>query len=220
MRVLLIEDDAEFRDELSERLVEQGMDTVTVDRGRAALDHFAEADVVLLDLMLPDIDGFAVCQTIRASSTVPIIIISGRNDEFDRVLGLRMGADDFVVKPYRFHELAARIEAVMRRARGAWSAGGSVKEFGEVTLDLLRRRVLVNGEEVTLTRKEFELLALLAHEPGRTFTREHIMREVWGHDGAGDTRTLGVHMTGLRKKLGVAGLIETVRGVGFRVVGS
>ncbi|MBD2892415.1 response regulator transcription factor [Spirillospora sp. NPDC000708] len=218
MRVLLVEDDAEFSEELAGRLEEQGMDTVAVDQGRAALEHCAEVDIVLLDLMLPDLDGFAVCQLIRNSSTVPIIIVSGRDDEFDRVLGLRMGADDFVAKPYRVRELTTRIEAVVRRARGAWAGGDSVKELGGVHLDLRLRRVLVNGEEVALTRKEFDLLAFLAFEPGRTFTRGQIMEEVWGHDGAGDTRTLGVHMTGLRKKLGVAGLIETVRGVGFRLV--
>ncbi|MFD9904256.1 response regulator transcription factor [Streptomyces sp. NPDC059063] len=223
MRVLLVEDDEECRAELSDRLFEQGMETVAVGRGLAALDLCAGVDVVLLDLLLPDIDGFAVCQMIRTHHTVPIIIVSGRNDELDQVLALRMGADDFVVKPFRVRELTARIQAVTRRAREASSGGDSdsdsVKQLGEVSLDLRLRRVLVGGREISLTRKEFDLLAFLAYDPGRTFTREQIMREVWGHDSAGDTRTLGVHMAGLRRKLGVEGLIETVRGVGFRLTG-
>ncbi|MFF4412762.1 response regulator transcription factor [Streptosporangium sp. NPDC001559] len=224
MRVLLVEDDSEFRDELKGGLNEQGMDILAVDGGQAALEHFGKVDVVLLDLKLPDIDGFEVCQRIRAISSVPIIIVSGRSDEFDRVLGLKMGADDYVMKPYLLRELTARIEAVVRRTKSAWHVnvlgnGDSVREFGVLKLDLRLRQVLVNGREVVLPRKEFELLALLASEPGRAFTREQIMTKVWGHDGAGDTRTLGVHMVGLRKKLGVPGLIETVRGVGFRLVG-
>lgn len=220
MRALLVEDDSKFRDELARGLKDEGLDTVAVDCGRAALDHCSVVDVVLLDLMLPDLGGFEVCQLIRNISSVPIIIISGRNDEFDRVLGLKMGADDYVVKPYRLRELTARIEAVVRRSRGALRpvAVDSVKDFGALRVDLHRRRVVVNGKEVVLTRKEFDLLALLASEAGRTVTRKHIMKEVWGYDSAGDTRTLGVHMVGLRKKLGTSCLIETVRGVGFRLV--
>jgi two-component system response regulator RegX3 len=219
MRVLLVEDDSEVTNELTRGLNEQGLDAFAVDRGRAALTHYNAADIVLLDLGLPDIDGFEVCRLIRANSSVPIIIVSGRNDEFDRVLGLKMGADDYVVKPYRLRELAARIEAVVRRTRVASSAGvaDSVRELGRLRIDLRLRKVVVDGREVVLTRKEFDLLTLLASEPDRTFTRDQIMNEVWGHDGAGDTRTLGVHMAGLRRKLGVADLIETVRGVGFRV---
>jgi two-component system, OmpR family, response regulator RegX3 len=220
MRILLVEADVKCREELTVALKGEGLDTVTVDRGLSALDEVHGVDLVLLDLSLPDIDGFEVCRRIRAGSGVPIIIVSGRSDEFDHVLGLKMGADDYVVKPCRVRELIARIEAVMRRARSAYpeNARNSVRELGVLRLDLRLRRVMVNGEQVALTRKEFGLLALLTSEPGRIFAREEIMTEVWGHTGAGDTRTLGVHMAGLRKKLGVPDLIETVRGVGFAFV--
>ncbi|MFC0037795.1 response regulator transcription factor [Actinomadura rayongensis] len=223
MRVLLVDDDSDYRDELIRGLADQGMESMAVDRGREALDHCDAVDVVLLDLNLPDVDGFEVCRLIRTNSSVPVIIVSGRTDEFDRVLSLRMGADDYVVKPCYLRELAARIDAVVRRAKNSWNPLGRnamVKDLGELQLDFRRRRVTVNGAEVTLTRKEFDLLALLASEPGRTFTRDQIMREVWGYDSIGDTRTLGVHMVGLRRKLGVPDKIETVRGVGFRLLES
>lgn len=217
MRVLIIEDDVETSTELVRGFNEQGFDTVTAENGRSALQLFAAVDIVLLDLGLPDIDGLEVCRSIRAVSGVPIIMITGRSDEFDRVLGLKMGADDYVVKPCRMRELAARMEAVVRRAR--WPQQ-RVEKFvlGPLRLDLHGRRVDVADRGVALTRREFDLLTLLASEPGRTFTREHIMTEVWGHNGAGDTRTLGVHVAGLRKKLGLPDFIETVRGVGFRLV--
>lgn len=219
MRVLVVEDNSELRAELVRGLSDQGIDADAVGMGRAALDVIGQVDAVLLDLVLPDIDGFEVCRSIRASSDVPIIIVSGRGDEFDRVLGLRMGADDYVVKPFGLRELAARIQAVARRAGRAGSVAGSpgVQAVGPISLDLRRRQLTVKGRVVTLTRKEFDLLAYLASEPGRTFTREQIMTGVWGHDGAGDTRTLGVHMTGLRRKIGAFEVIETVRGVGFRL---
>jgi two-component system response regulator RegX3 len=198
----------------------EGINAVTVDRGRAALSHFNKVDLVLLKLQLPDINGFELCQLIRLSSQVPIIMVSGHDDEFDCVLGLKVGADDYVVRPYRLHELLARMEAVVRRATGQWpvNLADSVRNVGALRLDLRLRRVVVEGTEIALTRKEFDLLAFLASDPGRTFTREGIMSEVWGHNGTGDTRTLGVHMAGLRRKLGVGNLIETVWGVGFRLV--
>ncbi len=232
MRVLVVEDNREARAELVRGLSDQGIDADAVGMGRAALDVFGHVDAVLLDLVLPDIDGFEVCRAIRTTSDVPIIIVSGRGDEFDRVLGLRMGADDYVVKPFGVRELAARIQAVVRRAGGRARPGAvpaaaqgvhgthaarAVHEVGAIRLDVHRRQLTVKGRLVTLTRKEFDLLAYLATDPGRTFTREQIMTGVWGHDGAGDTRTLGVHMAGLRRKIGASDVIETVRGVGFRL---
>lgn len=219
MQALLVEDDFDCRDELTCALHDDGIKTVTVDRGRAALNHFSEVDVVLLKPQLPDINGFELCQLIRLNSQVPIIMVSGHDDEFDCVLGLKVGADDYVARPYRRHELLARIEAVVRRATGQWPTVPvePVKDIGVLHLDLHLRQALVRGAEIALTRKEFDLLAFLASEPGCTFTREEIMSQVWGHDGAGDTRTLGVHIAGLRRKLGVDDLIETVWGVGFRM---
>jgi two-component system, OmpR family, response regulator RegX3 len=219
LRVLLVDDNPDLVHELTEGLRGHGIDALAVEHGRAALTHYTAVDAVLLDLKLPDIDGFEICRLIRANSSVPVIIMSGRGDEFDQVLGLKMGADDYVVKPCRIRELTARIEAVVRRSRYPrlpWSAT-PVRDLGTLRVDTRLRRVTVHGTEVPLTRKEFDLLALLTSEPGRTFTREEIMKEVWGYDGAGDTRTLGVHMSGLRKKLGAADVIETVRGVGFRI---
>ena len=219
MQVLLVEDDFNSRDELTGALQDEGIKTLTVDRGRAALNHFSEVDVVLLKLQLPDMNGFELCQLIRLNSQVPIIMVSGHDDEFDCVLGLKVGADDYVARPYRRHELLARIEAVVRRATGQWPTVpvDPVRDIGGLHLDLHLRQAVVKGTEIALTRKEFDLLAFLASEPGCTFTREDIMSEVWGHDGAGDTRTLGVHIAGLRRKLGVDDLIETVWGVGFRL---
>lgn len=215
--MLVVAEDAGYAQELANGLGDQGFQTITADTGRMALDRAAEADAVLLDIVLPDLDAFDVCRSIRAASTIPIIIMSGRCDEFDRVLGLKMGADDYVVKPYGLRELAARFEAVVRRAAPVQpSADVEVREMGAVRVDTYCRRVTVDDLRVTLTRKEFDLLVLLTGEPGRVFGRSLIMREVWGHDGFGDTRTLGVHVAGLRKKLGVPRVIETVRGVGFR----
>jgi len=174
---------------------------------------------VLLKLQLPDINGVELCQRIRLNSQVPIIMVSGHDDEFDCVLGLKAGADDYVARPYRLRELLARIQAVVRRATGQWPTAPAdpVRNIGVLHLDLHLRQAVVRGAEIALTGKEFDLLAFLASEPGCTFTREDIMSQVWGHDGAGDTRTLGVHIAGLRRKLGVDNLIETVWGVGFRL---
>lgn len=220
MRVLIVEDDSENAEALVKGLAGEGITSTTVSTGSAALDCHVEADAVLVALHLPDFDGFELCRAIRAISRVPIIIVSDRDTELDHVLGLKLGADDYVVRPYRLRELAARVEAIVRRTaeyrqevpeKEAWNVG-------PVRVDLYQRKVSVHGREIALTRKEFDLFALLSARPGRVFTREIIMREVWGYDGAGDTRTLGVHMTGLRKKLEIPRLIETVRGIGFRVV--
>lgn len=220
MRVLLVDDDSEFSQDLAEGLRSHGLETITADQGQSALEHCGNVDLVLLDLMLSGINGFEICQQIRADSNVPIIILSGRSDEFDQVLSLKIGADDYVVKPCRLRELVARIEATVRRARGAWSArpAHQVRRLRELHIDYYLRRATVRGSEVALTPKEFDLLALLASEPSRTFTREQIMSEVWGYEGTADTRTLGVHMVGLRRKLRASVHIETVRGVGFRLI--
>lgn len=220
MRVLLVDADPEFTKELARELGAQGIEAVIADQGRSALQCYFEADAVLLNLTLPDINGFQVCQRIRASSTVPIIILSGREDEFDHVVALTIGADAYVVKPYRLRVLVARIEAAVRRAQGVWSPRvvREVRQFGALRIDCHLRQVMVDGREVALTPKEFHLLVFLTSEPGRTFSREQIMGEVWGYEGTCDTRTLGVHMVSLRRKLGCSVRIETVRGVGFRSV--
>ena len=171
--------------------------------------------MVLLDLGLPDIDGYEVCRRLRAVSDVPIIVVTARGQEVDRVVGLELGADDYLVKPFGLRELVARIRAVARRSEPRVVAPDQ-RRVGGVELDVRTRRVTVDGPEIELTRKEFDLLALLMEEPGATRTRAEIMESVWDAHWYGPTKTLDVHIAALRRKLGDPTLIETVRGVGFR----
>jgi DNA-binding response OmpR family regulator len=174
---------------------------------------------VLLDLGLPDGDGFDVCRTLRARSGVPIIVVTARGEEVDRVVGLELGADDYVVKPFGNRELVARMRAVLRRTgpSAATSADDAVVRAGELEVDRRTRRVTVAGEAIVLTRKEYDLLALLAEDPGAVRTREEILERVWDPHWYGPTKTLDVHVASLRRKLGDPALVETVRGVGFRL---
>jgi DNA-binding response OmpR family regulator len=171
--------------------------------------------VVLLDLGLPDCDGFDVCRELRSRSEVPIIVVTARSDEVDRVVGLELGADDYMVKPFGFRELLARIRAVTRRRGPRFEPGAT--ELGRLSLDRRTRRVLLDGEELALTPKEFDLLAYLADDPGAVRNRQQLIEEVWDPHWYGPTKTLDVHVASLRRKLGDAGWIETVRGVGFRL---
>ena len=217
MRLLLVEDDDSIAVPLERGLVREGFEVDRVATGAAALQA-DPPDLLLLDLGLPDMDGYEVCRRIRAQSDLPIIVITARGDEVDRVIGLELGADDYLVKPFGFRELVARIRAVMRRADrpGAEPAGDQIG-WGPLVIDLRTRRVEVEGEEVVLTRKEFDLLAVLARDPGATVRREQILDEVWDTNWYGPTKTLDVHVGTLRKKLDRPGLVETVRGVGFRL---
>lgn len=221
MRLLLVEDDDAIAGPLAKGLGREGFDVTRVATGAEALAA-ESADLVLLDLGLPDIDGYEVCRRLRAESEVPIIVITARGDEVDRVVGLELGADDYVVKPFGFRELVARIRAVTRRAASRQGIDveaepDPVLHAGRVEVDTRTRRATVDGREVTLTRKEFDLLALLAGDPGATRTRDEILEEVWDAHWYGPTKTLDVHVASLRKKLGDPTLIETVRGVGFRL---
>ena len=175
----------------------------------------APADLVLLDLRLPDMDGFDVCRELRARSAVPIIMVTARGEEVDRVIGLELGADDYVVKPFGLRELVARIRAVMRRSDGR--PGDGELRVGPLVVDRRARRATLDGEEVQLTAKEFDLLALLASEPGAEVERERVLREVWQTTWYGSSKTVDVHVASLRRKLGDPGWIETVRGVGLRL---
>jgi DNA-binding response OmpR family regulator len=215
MRVLLVEDDDAIAAPLAEGLRREGLEVERVATGADALVA-AGPDLVLLDLGLPDVDGLEVCRTLRARSAVPIIVITARGEELDRVLGLELGADDYVVKPFGFRELLARIHAVTRRTAGGGSAS-TVVIVGDLEVDLRARRVSVGGADIDLTRKEFDLLALLVADPGAVRTRQEILESVWDEHWYGPTKTLDVHIATLRKKLGDASLIETVRGVGFRL---
>jgi two-component system, OmpR family, response regulator RegX3 len=172
-------------------------------------------DVMLLDIRLPDIDGYEVCRRVRAVSDVPIVFLTARGDEIDRVVGLELGADDYVVKPFGFRELVARIRAVTRRRQPL----GESPTVGAGALEVDRRthRVRLQGSEIVLTPKEFDVLAALAEDPGAVVTRQQLLERVWGHAWYGPTKTLDVHVAAIRRKLGDAGWIEAVRGVGFRL---
>jgi two-component system, OmpR family, response regulator RegX3 len=215
MRVLLVEDDDTIAEPLAAGLGRYGFQVERVGTGAAALAASLH-ELVLLDLGLPDMDGIDVCRRLRAVSAVPIIVLTARSEEVDRVLGLELGADDYMVKPFGFRELVARIRAVTRRAQPAEPA--AVQRLGSLELDRRERRVRVEGAEVPLTAREFDLLALLAEDPGAVLERERILERVWDQHWFGPTKTLDVHVASLRKKLGDPGWIETVRGVGFRLV--
>jgi DNA-binding response OmpR family regulator len=217
MRILIVEDEDAIADPLASGLVREGFDVERVATGGDALAAGA-ADVVLLDLRLPDMDGYDVCRALRERSDVPIIMVTARGEEVDRVVGLELGADDYLVKPFGFRELVARIRAVTRRTgRGSERARDQAARVGGLEVDVRARRVRVNGREVDLTPKEFELLALLAGDPDAVVTRRRILEEVWDTHWYGPTKTIDVHVASLRRKLGDARWIETVRGVGFRL---
>lgn len=221
VRVLLVEDDEPIAESLRRGLARYGFEVDWVRTGAEALTA-ETAEVVLLDLGLPDTDGLDVCRELRARGDVPIIVISARSDEVDRVVGLEIGADDYVSKPFGVREVVARMRAVLRRtnARTAGSVEVAPDSYadGRLVIDRRARRVHVDGEELSLPPKEFDLLAFLAEEPGAALTREQIMEAVWDSNWFGPTKTLDVHVAALRRKLGDAVTVETVRGVGFRLV--
>jgi two-component system, OmpR family, response regulator RegX3 len=215
VHLLVVEDDDAIAAPLVAGLEREGFTVTRVATGGEALAA-AGAEAVLLDLGLPDIDGFEVCRRLRARSDVPILVITARGEEVDRVVGLELGADDYLVKPFGFRELVARIRAVTRRAAPSGDVSRP-QQIGALEIDRRRRRVWVGGREVALTPKEFDLLSCLAEEPGTVSTRQRLLEEVWDPHWYGPTRTLDVHVASLRKKLGDPGWVETVRGVGFRL---
>ncbi|MFD3942838.1 response regulator transcription factor [Streptomyces sp. NPDC058579] len=230
MRLLLVEDDDHVAAALSAVLAKHGFTVTHARNGEEALQAVLPAahgerpsfGVILLDLGLPDQDGYQVCGRIRKLTTTPVIMVTARADVRSRIHGLNLGADDYVVKPYDTGELLARIHAVSRRT-GAGDETGSAGDdaalrLGSVVIELPTRRVSVDGAPVPLTRKEFDLLALLAQRPGVVFRREQIISEVWRTNWEGTGRTLEVHVASLRSKLAMPALIETVRGVGYRLV--
>ncbi len=215
MRLLVVEDDESIAAPLAEGLRREGFEVQRVGTGRDALEA-PEPDMVLLDLRLPDIDGYEVARELRSRSRVPIIMVTARGEEVDRVVGLELGADDYLVKPFGLRELIARIHAVMRRVDAEPDPPRSL-QAGSLLVDTRARRASVDGREVSLTPKEFEVLALLAEDPGAAVDRRRILREVWGTTWYGPSKAIDMHISALRRKLGDPGLIETVRGVGFRL---
>ncbi|MEV6480896.1 response regulator transcription factor [Streptomyces sp. NPDC051576] len=218
MRVLLVEDDEPVAESLRRGLLRYGFEVEWVTTGGAALSHTGPYDVVLLDLGLPDTDGLDVCKALRLRGDVPIIVISARSDETDRVVGLELGADDYVSKPFGVREVIARIRAVMRRAQPRTSSESGPDRYGpRLTIDRKAARVRLDGEEVPLAPKEYDLLSFLTEEPGALMSREQIMEAVWDANWFGPTKTLDVHVAALRRKLAGSITIEAVRGVGFRL---
>ena len=229
-RILLVEDEENYRVPLAFSLRRDGFDVVQAADGVEAVEAFEAAggggggaiDLVLLDLMLPRLSGIEVCRRIRRASTVPVIMLTARDSEADTVVGLRIGADDYVTKPYSYRELLARVNAVLRRSHGEEQEPAEpVLEVGRVRMDVGRHEVAVDGEAVAMPPREFELLELFMRNPGRVLARGEIIDRVWGADYVGDTKTLDVHVKRIRAKIevepGEPKLLITVRGVGYKL---
>lgn len=229
-RILLVEDEENYRAPLAFNMRRDGYDVVEAEDGAAAMEAFEAAgrpggpgpiDLVLLDLMLPRLSGTEVCRRIRRISTVPVIMLTAKDGEVDKIVGLEIGADDYVTKPYSYRELVARIHAVMRRSREEEPAD-PVLEVGRVRMDVERHEVRVDGEIITMPLREFELLELFLRNPDRVLTRGQIIDRVWGADYVGDTKTLDVHVKRIRAKIeevpGAPRLLTTVRGLGYKLV--
>ena len=221
-KILVVEDEESFSDPLSYLLRKEGYDVVVADTGPGALEAFEHsgADLVLLDLMLPGLSGLEVCRVLRKHSTVPVIMLTAKDNEVDKVVGLEIGADDYVTKPYSSRELLARIKAVLRRNAEPIELVPATVEAGPVRMDVERHTVFVDGHAVSLPLKEFELLEMLLRNAGRVLTRMQLIDRVWGSDYVGDTKTLDVHIKRLRAKIepepAQPKYIVTVRGLGYK----
>ena len=224
-RILIVEDEASFSEALAFLLTKEGFETAIAEDGRQAINMFNAdgADLILLDLMIPEVSGVEVCRTIRTQSQVPIIMLTAKDAEIDKVVGLELGADDYVTKPYSSRELIARIKAVLRR--GITEDGSNqdqdLLEVGPIRLNIGKHQVFVNGNPVALPLKEFELLEFLMRNSGRVLTRSQLIDRVWGGDYYGDTKTLDVHIKRLRAKVesdpANPVLIQTIRGLGYKL---
>ena len=220
--ILVVEDEQSLREPLEYLLQREGYDVIGVDNGTDAVKSAASdsPDLILLDLMLPGMSGTEVCREVRSRSQVPIIMLTAKDSEVDIVVGLELGADDYITKPYSSRELLARIKAVLRRRESDQAGSGSVLDYHGIRLDSDRHQVTLNGEPVALPLKEFELLELLMVNAGRVLTRGQIIDRVWGSDYFGDTKTLDVHIKRLRSKIestpSQPTIIVTVRGLGYR----
>jgi DNA-binding response OmpR family regulator len=222
-RILLVDDEQAVQTLLTYPLRKEGYDVVPATTGQEALERFRDGafDLVVLDVMLPQVDGFEVCKALRARSAVPIIMLTAKTEEFDKVLGLELGADDYITKPFSMREFRSRVKAVLRRAdlrRNGDQADAPI-EFGDLRMDFAKRHVEVRGEPVKLTYVEFEILAILARSPGRVFSRTMLLERLWGDAAYRDPRTIDVHIRHLREKIErdpkEPELIFTVRGVGY-----
>ena len=221
--ILVVDDETTLRETLVDALEAEGFRVVSAADGRAALTVFRaeRPDLVLLDLMLPELSGIEVCRIIRAESGVPIVMLTAKDSELDKVVGLELGADDYVTKPYSLRELSARIRALFRRSEQAVAAENppAVVDLGRVQVDIAGHRLLRDGETLPIKPKAFELLLFLLRHPGQVFTRDQLLERVWGYDYAGETRTVDVHVHWLRSQIeeepSAPQFIHTVRGVGY-----
>ena len=223
--VLVVDDEPTVRETLAETLEQDGLRVITAADGREALEKFRleKPDLILLDLMLPELSGMEVCRIIRRESAVPILMLTARDSEIDKVVGLELGADDYVTKPFSLRELQARVRALLRRTEAQAPAQATAQpamiELGDVTVDLAGHRLLRDGEPLPVKPKAFELLAFLLRHPGQVFERDQLLERVWGYDYAGETRTVDVHVHWLRSQLeqdpSRPRFLQTVRGVGY-----
>ena len=212
-KILVVDDEKLLVKGIKFNLEQDGYAVVTAFDGEEAirLAHDESIDLILLDLMLPKVDGFTVCRTIRSFSNVPIIMVTAKSEDIDKILGLEYGADDYITKPFGMMELLSRIKAVLRRCAPVKSRF----VMGDVALDNEAHTVTVKGKAVELTYKEFELLRCLMENPGKVFTRDMLLERIWGYDFGGETRTVDVHVRTLRQKLEGADIVRTIRGVGY-----
>ena len=224
-KILIVEDESSFSEAISFLLGKEGFETDVAENGRAALELFKASayDLVLLDLMIPEVSGIDVCRAIRTTSMVPIIMLTAKDSEVDKVVGLELGADDYVTKPYSSRELVARIKAVLRRGTTESmdaDSNSAIQVAGNIRMDVERHQVTVNGTLINLPLKEFELLEFLMRNAGRVLTRGQLIDRVWGGDYYGDTKTLDVHIKRLRSKIEEDSanpqLIQTIRGLGYK----
>ena len=219
--ILVVDDEPILRETLAEALAADGFRVVTAADGREALARFREErpDLVVLDLMLPELSGIEVCRIIRQESGVPVLMLTAKSSELDKVLGLELGADDYVTKPFSLRELTARIRALLRRTEPSPAEGPASVTVGDLTVDLAGHRLLRDGAPIPMKPKVFELLAFLVRHPGQVFSREQLLEQVWGYDYAGETRTVDVHVHWLRTAIepdpASPAVIQTVRGVGY-----
>ncbi len=228
--ILVVDDETTLRETLAEALRQDGLGVITAADGKEALEQFRSGspDLVLLDLMLPQISGIEVCRIMRRESPVPIVMLTAKDGEIDKVVGLELGADDYVTKPFSLRELMARIRAQLRRLDSVEAAGGATAErsrdpqsvqLGAVTVDVAGHRLLRDGEELPVKPKAFELLGFLLRNPGHVFSRDQLLQKVWGYDYAGETRTVDVHVHWLRSAIeadpSTPRYLQTVRGVGY-----
>lgn len=230
-RILVVDDEPTLVDTIRYSLKREGHEVVTAVDGLQALEvaRRERPDLVILDLMLPKLDGFEVCRAIRRDQTVPILMLTAKDDEIDKVVGLELGADDYMTKPFSMRELLARVRAMLRRVQMSREEAAETRDevpsyrSGDLEVDLRQHRVFLAERELSLKPKEFDLLAFLVRNAGQVFTRELLLQRVWGYDYVGDSRTVDVHIRGLREKIEVDASeptrLETVRGVGYRFAG-